>query len=166
MNHSFTASPSLPRPIPAIVVGGVIVGILDLVYAILVYSPHDPILVPQTIAGGILGEAAYKGGGKTAALGIVLHFFVALCAASLYYLARRKLKFLIRHAVVFGMLFGAAVYLFMHLIVLPLSAVPSGPTPFIYEVAEFVEHWFCVGLPIALSVRYYSRSDANIHDNI
>jgi hypothetical protein len=27
----------------------------------------------------------------------------------------------------------------------------------VYQAAEFVEHWFFVGLPIALSVRDYSR---------
>jgi hypothetical protein len=27
----------------------------------------------------------------------------------------------------------------------------------IYQISEFVEHWFSVGLPIALSVRHYSR---------
>jgi hypothetical protein len=45
----------------------------------------------------------------------------------------------------------------MHLVVLPLSATPKGPTHFTYQAFEFVEHWFCVGLPIALSVRHYSR---------
>ena len=53
--------------------------------------------------------------------------------------------------------YGAAVYRFMHLVVLPLSAAPAGHTPLVYKVDEFVEHWFCVGLPIALSVRHYSR---------
>jgi hypothetical protein len=49
------------------------------------------------------------------------------------------------------------VYLFMPIVVLPLSAAPKGTTPFGYMAFEFVEHWFCVGLPIALSVRRYSR---------
>jgi hypothetical protein len=55
--------------------------------------------------------------------------------------------------VLFGLIYGALVYFFMHLIVLPLSAVPPRSMPFIYKAFEFVEHWFCVGLPIALSVR-------------
>jgi hypothetical protein len=28
--------------------------------------------------------------------------------------------------------------------------------PIVYQVCEFVEHWFFVGLPIALSVRRYA----------
>ena len=64
------------RPLSAILVGGFIVGTLDLVYAIAVYSPKHPILIPQTIASGVLGAKAYSGGGATAVLGVVLHFQV------------------------------------------------------------------------------------------
>lgn len=148
---------SAPRPLPAILVGGLIVGVLDLLYAILVYSPQDPIRIPQTIASGVLGMKSYSGGAPVAALGIVLHFIIALAAATVYYIASRKLEILICQAFLFSLIYGALVYLFMHLIVLPFSAAPKGHMPFIYQAGEFVEHWFCVGLPIALSVRHYSR---------
>jgi uncharacterized membrane protein YagU involved in acid resistance len=92
----------------------------------------------------------------SAALGIVLHFVIAFGAATVYYLGSRKLKFLIRRPILFGMSYGAAVYLFMHLIVLPLSAVRPSHMHLTYAAAEFVWHWFGVGLPIALSVRHYS----------
>lgn len=146
-----------PQPFPAIVVGGLIVGVLDLTYAILVYSPKKPILIPQTIASGVLGMKSYSGGAQTAALGVVLHFVIALGAATVYYLASRKLAFLVDRAVLFGLIYGGLVYLFMHLVVLPLSAISPREMPFIYKVCEFVWHWFGVGLPIALSVRHYSR---------
>jgi uncharacterized membrane protein YagU involved in acid resistance len=157
MNSGFAASffPH-PRPFPAIAVGGLIVGVLDLAYAVVVYSPRKPILFPQTIASGILGLKAYSGGTHTAALGVALHFVIALGAATVYYLASRKLTFLVSRAVLCGLIYGALVYLFMHIVVLPLSAAPKGPMPFVYQAFEFVEHWFCVGLPIALSVRHYS----------
>ena len=145
------------RPFPAIMVGGLIVGVLDLVYAIVVYSPHQPILVSQTIASGILGIKSYGGGVGTAVLGVILHFVIALGAATVYYLASRRLTFLVSRAVLCGLIYGALVYLFMHVVVVPLSATPKGPTHFVYQAFEFVEHWFCVGLPIALSVRHYSR---------
>lgn len=152
-----TSLPMISRPFPAIFVGGVIVGVIDLLYAIVVYTPHKPILVPQTIASGVLGAKSYSGGAQTAVLGVLLHFVIALGAATMYYLASRKLGILIHRAVLFGLLYGALVYLFMHLIVVPLSVAPKGHAPLIYQAAEFVEHWFCVGLPIALSVRHYSR---------
>jgi hypothetical protein len=94
--------PALPlghsRPFRAIAFGGFVVGVLDLAYAIVVYSPTQPILIPQTIASGILGHKSYDGGAQTAILGIVLHF-IAFGAATVYYLASRKLSFLISHAV-------------------------------------------------------------------
>jgi len=154
---SAASSFARPQPFPAIVVGGLIVGVLDLAYAVLVYSPKEPILIPQTIASGILGMKSYDGGVRSAALGVVLHFVIALGAAAVYYLASRELTFLVSRAVLSGIVYGALVYLFMHIVVLPLSALPVRHTPLIYKATEFVEHWFCVGLPIALSVRQYSR---------
>jgi uncharacterized membrane protein YagU involved in acid resistance len=151
------SSSPIPRPFQAIILGGFIVGVLDLVYAVIVYSPHRPILVPQTIASGLLGVKSYGGGMASAALGVCLHFVIALGAATVYYLASRKLPFLVRRAVIGGIIFGALVYFFMHFVVLPLSAVPPGHTRFVYQAFEFVEHWFCVGLPISLSVRHYSN---------
>jgi hypothetical protein len=151
-----TSSPARPRPLLAVGVGGLIVGILDLLYAIVVYSLHHPILVPQAIASGVLGPKSYRDGTASAMLGLLLHFAIALGAATVYYFASRKLTFMLRRPILVGMLYGAAVYLFMHFVVLPLSAFPSGHTPLAYAAAEFVEHWFCVGLPIALSVRHYS----------
>jgi uncharacterized membrane protein YagU involved in acid resistance len=150
-------APRAPRAFPAIVVGGVIVGVLDLLYAIIVYSPHKPILIPQTIAGGVLGLNSYKDGAQSAVLGVILHFVIALGAATVYYLASRKLPILINRAVLCGLIYGALVYGFMHLVVLPLSALPAGHSHLMYRVFEFIEHWFCVGLPISLSVRHYSR---------
>jgi uncharacterized membrane protein YagU involved in acid resistance len=147
-----------PRPFPAIFVGGLFVGVVDMAYAMLVYSPKNPLLIPQHIATGVLGVKSYDGGARTVALGFVLHFVIALGAATVYYLASRKLPLLLTRAVLCGMIYGALVYLFMHYVVLPLSAVPKGHhTPVIYKATEFVEHWFLVGLPIAFSVRHYSR---------
>lgn len=162
MAHS--ASSSLPtslrlpgHPFRAIGVGGVIVGILDLIYAILVYSPKRPIAIPQTIAGGLLGKQSYNGGIQTAILGVALHFLIAFVVAAVYYVASRRLDFLLQHAVVCGMIYGGLVYGFMHVVVVPLSAIEPHAMSLIYRVAEFVEHLFCVGLPVALSVRHYSH---------
>jgi hypothetical protein len=149
--RSAASSFARPRPFPAIVVGGLIVG-----YAILVYSPRKPIRIPQTIASGILG-VNYDGGTRTAALGVVLQFVIALGAATVYYPASRKLPFLVSRALLCGIIYGALVYLFMHFVVVPLSASPHRHPSFIHQATESVEHWFIVGLPIALSVRHYSR---------
>lgn len=145
------------RPVPAILVGGLITGVLDLIYAMVVYSPSHPLLIPKHIATGVLGVSAYQGGTLAIVLGVILHFVIALGAGTVYYLVARRLRLLIERPVICGMVFGGLVYFFMHLVVVPLSAVPPHHTPFVYQITEFVEHWFVVGLPIAFSVRHYSR---------
>ncbi len=145
------------RPLTAISVAGFIVGFLDLMYAILVYSPKRPVLIPQTIASGLLGDKAYQGGVDTAVLGIVLHFFIAFSAAAIYYAASRRLGFLVNRAFLSGLSYGGLVYLFMHWVVLPLSAVAHGHMSFMYKFLEFIEHLFFVGLPISLSVRHATK---------
>lgn len=143
------------RPVAAIVVGGAIVGVLDLAYAIIVYSPKHPIRIPQAIATGVLGRASFSDGARSAVLGVILHFVIALGAATAYYLASRKVRFLVDRPVVCGMIYGACVYLFMHYVVIPLSAAGPSHMSFALKGAEFVEHWICVGLPIAWSVRRF-----------
>jgi len=111
----------------------------------------SPVRILQSVASGLLGAAAYEGGAGTAALGAVLHFFIATVAAAVYYTASRKIPFLARSPVPSGLLYGIAVYLFMNLVVLPLSAVPK--RPFVPSLAMIVIHMLCVGLPIAVVLR-------------
>src|SRR5512147_2900475 len=92
------------RPLAAIMVGGLMVGVLDLVYAILVYSPRRPIRVPQAVASGLLGAQSFSGGLRTAALGVMLHFIIALGAAAVFYLASRRLTFLLSRPVLYGLI--------------------------------------------------------------
>lgn len=139
----------------AILVGGLIVGVLDIVYAILVYSPRRPIRVLQAVASGWLGPSSFSGGMRSAALGLAFHFIIALGAATIFYLASRHLRFLVERPILYGLIYGALVYSIMHLVVLPLSNVAHGPTRWAYQIPEFIEHWFFVGLPISWSVRRY-----------
>src|SRR5260370_7965289 len=122
IRDGFAAAASVqPRPFPAVAVGGLIVGALDLAYAILVYSPREPILIPQTIASGILGLKSYSGGAGTAALGVVVHFVIPLAAATVYYLASRRLTLLVTPAVLSALPYAPLVHLFIHTILLPPS---------------------------------------------
>jgi hypothetical protein len=117
-----------------------------------------PVRVLHSVAGGLLGASAREGGLATAALGASLHFFIALVWAAVYWLASRRLRVLVRHPVVCGLLYGFAVYAFMYFVVLPLSAVyfkPSyAPSAVLLNAAG---HMLLVGLPIALAARRYSK---------
>ena len=110
------------------------------------------------VAGAlVLGPKAFSSGLATAVLGVLCHFLIAFGAASFYLAASRAFGFLIEHAVVSGVLYGVAVYFFMNRIVLPLSAAPKRPFSLQMMIVGVVIHIFCVGLPISLSVRRFSR---------
>jgi uncharacterized membrane protein YagU involved in acid resistance len=111
----------------------------------------------QSIASGLLGLDSYSGGLRTAALGVLLHFVIATGAAAVFYLASRKLTLLVRQAIVSGLLYGIALYFFMNLVVLPLSAFPHKISfPLSSLLIGLAVHMLCVGLPISLTVRRYS----------
>ena len=164
MNHaSRSISPNRSNAFRAILWGGLLAGVLDLTAAVVTngFRGIAPIRILQSIASGLLGAESYKGGLRTAALGVALHFLITFTAAAIYYAASRKLTLLVRRVVVSGLLYGIAIYWFMNLIVLPLSAFPHKITfrPAI-AVTGLVVHMLCVGLPIALAVRRFSVSSS------
>ena len=144
----------------AILLGGLAAGILDITAAsvnIWLRSGRGPLSTFQSVAGGLYGAETFNGGYRTAALGLALHFFIALTAAAVYYLASRNLKFMVNQPILSGILYGIAVWLFMYLIVLPLSAWKVSTYTFSSVLTGVLIHIFCVGLPIALVVRRFSK---------
>jgi hypothetical protein len=61
------------------------------------------------------------GGYAVYSIGVLLHFFIALFAAGIYFVASRKLDFLTGHPFVCGLFYCIVVFLVMNLIVLRLS---------------------------------------------
>jgi hypothetical protein len=147
------------RAFEAIVWGGMTCGALDITAALVVYGLFGlrPMPLLQGIARGVLGPRASEGGLWTAALGLLLHFVIAFGAATVYFLASRKLGFLVEQPVIWGPLYGVAVYFFMQRVVLPLSLATKRPFSAKMMLIGVVIHIFCVGLPIALSVRWKGR---------
>lgn len=148
-----------PKALLAILWAGMIAGSLDITGAFAVYSFFglNPMRLLQGIAGGLLGPCTFEGGLATALLGLLCHFLIALSAAAIYFAVSRGLPFLMEHAVVSGFLYGVAVYFFMNRIVVPLSAATKYPFSFKMMVIGVVIHMFCVGLPISLMIRQFSR---------
>ncbi|HYJ46723.1 MAG TPA: hypothetical protein VEV81_08925, partial [Pyrinomonadaceae bacterium] len=142
--------------------GGLIAGILDITYAFVasaLRSGRGPVWVLQSVASGLLGANTFEGGAGTAVLGAALHFLIAFTAAATYYVLSRQFKFLVRQAVIWGLIYGIVVYVVMNYVVLPLSAFPfkGGSPPLAVLVRNLVGHMLLVGLPISLAVRRYSR---------
>jgi hypothetical protein len=135
-----------------IFLGGFVAGVLDIVYAFVLADMRGrgPLVVLQSVASGLLGSSAYKGGVSTGVLGLSLHLGITVAAAWLYFLAAKRSTLMQRRFVACGLLFGVLVYLFMNFVVLPLSAVPFHIkyTPAVV-LQGFVSHAVLVGLPIA-----------------
>jgi uncharacterized membrane protein YagU involved in acid resistance len=95
-------------------------------------------------------------GWTSAAIGLLCHFTIAFTAATIYYLASRKLRILVERPVLCGLFYGELVFLFMYFVVIPLSAI--GPPHF--NIATYITgpigHPLLVGLPIALCVRHFA----------
>src|ERR1041385_8378020 len=104
------------QPVRTIVVAWLIAGILDITSAFVIagIKGTGSIRMLQGIASGLLGPRSFEGGLSTAGLGLAIHFFIALVAATLFYAASRKIDFLAQQPVVSGLLYGIAVYLFMY----------------------------------------------------
>jgi hypothetical protein len=147
-----------PHPALGILWGGLIGGAMDITAALVVYGHYGlkPIPLLQGIAAGLLGPRALEGGLGTAFLGLICHFVIAFGAAGVFLLASRSIAFLTEQAVMAGVLYGIAVYFFMNRIVVPLSAARKYPFSFKMMIIGVVIHIFCVGLPIALSVRRFA----------
>jgi hypothetical protein len=157
-----TASPSsIPLPL-AILTGGFLAGLLDGLSAFHAFGAG----MPYGIASGLLGSKAFPaaGGGGPGIwlLGLALHFLIALGAATTYGLGSRRWSFLRTHFVLGGTCFGILVYLFMNIIVLPLSAVPFPIGPFSVQALRIgvLSHIVLVGLPISTTLWFFGRRSA------
>jgi len=144
-------------PTRAIVLGTLVVGVLDALDAVVFFglrSAVPPIRIFQSIAAGLLGGAAFQGGLGAAALGACLHFFIAFVVVATYHVVAKRARILTDRPVIFGLLYGVAVYFVMSRIVVPLSAAGGGGTPPLPVLVNgILIHAFGVGLPSALFAR-------------
>ena len=148
-----------PNALRAVLWAGLACGVLDITAAFVVFGffGAKPVPLLQGIASGLLGAKSFQGGVATALLGLLCHFVIAFGAAAVYFVATRAVPFLIQNAPVSGALYGVAVYFFMNRIVVPLSAAAKRPFSLKFMIVGIVIHIFCVGLPISLSVRRFSK---------
>lgn len=154
---------SKPRAFETIVYGGLSIGILDFLDASIFFPNYFGITVQrvwQGVAAGLLGrEAAIGGGWNTASLGIFLHFVVAFCIATVYFLISHRVSFLIKHPVVSGIVYGISAHFVMQFVIIPISAIGWRSSPF--DLGSFLNsiigHALLVGLPVALIATWSAR---------
>jgi hypothetical protein len=132
-------------------------GTLDIVYACVFWAVKADVparRIFQSVAAGLLGKASFEGGWGTAALGLGLHFFIALSMAAVYYFVAIRWPLLRERAAWCGVAYGLALYGIMNYVVVPLSAVPqSGSKNALWVTLSIVVHMFLIGVPIAVFSR-------------
>src|SRR5471030_1310665 len=134
-----------------VLTGAAIAGSLDLAFAFTFYGLHGatPLRILQSIASGLLGMNAFTGGWAAATLGAFCHYFILTVATFFYLAASRRISALGRHIIICGLLYGVAIYLVTHYIIVPLSAAPAFKAIPGAVLGELASH-LAVGLSIAL----------------
>jgi hypothetical protein len=157
-----------------ILYAGAIAGALDITAACIQANVEfgvTPLRVLKGVAGGLLGRGAYGGGFPVAALGLTMHFTMALIVATVFYLLilRFPLPKKLFGVVAVGLLYGAAVFAINNFVTAYfLSWVRSLylHTPVLFKPpmgwSQLVIHLFCVGLPIALVMHRFAPAAARI----
>jgi len=140
-----------------ILAGGLVAGTLDIAYACVFWglkAGTSPERIFQSVAAGLLGRDSFKGGIATAALGLFLHYFIAISMSVAYYLVARHWTTLREKPVAYGAAYGLVLYGVMNYIVLPLSAARGGGSGgALWIVLSLLVHMSLIGVPIALFAR-------------
>jgi hypothetical protein len=143
----------------AILSGGAACGALDGMAAItlLHFQGIGASRVWKGVASGLIGSKSFQIGWPSTALGLFLHFSIALVAALVFSLAAQPLPWLLNNVLAAGAFYGVTVYIVMNLIVVPLSARPKKPFTTAQIVSQIIIHVVCVGLPITSIANYFAR---------
>lgn len=175
------------RVVWGILLGGVLAGAFDIIYAFIVYGPLSygvtPEQVLQSVAAGWIGrDASRAGGAETAALGLASHFLIASLMAAIYVFAAQRFRVLTTNWVLWGLVYGLILYVAMNYVVVPLSAAGGdgfagadigarlqesfsairphydGNYPWMIP-ATIMTHTVLVGLPIAWAAQRFARQN-------
>lgn len=150
---------------PTLFLAAAVAGSLDLLYAFAFWGAQGlpPVRILQSIASGWLGREAYSVGAPAAVLGALSHYGIVLVMAWTCYRVARIWPALARRPWLFGPLYGAALYLAMIYVVVPLSAAGNGQWPAWQwsQLAHLAAHMALVGTPCAFAAARVLRSPAS-----
>lgn len=162
MTPGYTAAASSARAsaLSVILRIGLIAGTVDITDNLIFnhFRSITPYMVFQYIASGLIGMKSFELGEASVALGVALHYLIAIGWTVIFYAASRKATILVRRPVVCGLLYGGFVYLFMNWVVLPLSGVPHvrSAITLANRINGVLAVVLFIGLTIALLVRKYA----------
>ena len=138
----------MKKPAASVLLGGLVAGSFDITYACTFWYLKRGVLptrVFQSVASGLLGDASFTGGWRTAALGLALHYFIATSMAVTYYLFARRWSDLWERPFVYGPMYGVLLYGIMNYIVVPLSAANPGSRNLLWVLLSIAVHVLLIG---------------------
>lgn len=149
-----------------ILVAGIIAGILDSTAASVVFYLKlglSPAQVMQYIASALYGAGAFSGGAAMVIIGTLLHFMISFTIAGVYFYLFPVIKLLKERPVISGLLLGVVIWLFMNLVIIPVSKIKPAPFELNAVIISIAWHMVLVGLPISLITKrhFESRSRFN-----
>jgi len=139
-----------------VLLGGLVAGSFDITYACTFWYLKRGVLpsrVFQSVAAGLLGDATFTGGWRSAAFGLALHYFIATSMAVTYYLFARRWSDLWEKPFVYGPMYGVLLYGIMNYIVVPLSAANPGSRNLLWVLLSIAVHALLIGTPCAVFAR-------------
>jgi len=136
---------------------GLVAGTLDITENIIfnAFRGITPWRIFQFIASGLIDGRSFQLGWASVALGVVLHYTIALIWTGIFYAVARKLAVVTRRPVLSGLLYGGVVYLIMNFIVLPFSRVPQPQHAITLasRINGVLALLLCIGLTVSLLMR-------------
>lgn len=145
------------RAVYSVVRIGLIAGTLDITENLVfnAFRHITPAMIFRYIASGLTGGWAFQAGMKAVALGVAIHYSIALFWTAVYYAASARVATLVRRQLVSGLIYGAAVYLTMNFCVLPLTRVPHAraAATMASRISGVLALLVCIGLTIAVLVQ-------------
>ena len=146
----------MKKPSAYVLLGGLVAGSFDITYACTFWYLKRGVLpsrVFQSVAAGLLGDATFTGGWRSAAFGLALHYFIATSMAVTYYLFARRWPDLWEKPFVYGPMYGVLLYGIMNYIVVPLSAANPGSRNLLWVLLSIAVHALLIGTPCAVFAR-------------
>jgi len=147
-------------PLQTIFWSGLMAGILDAMAGVIVYYLYfhfNPFQVLESISSGIFGAKAINGSFIYVLIGLVLHFIIAFTAASILFLLFLKTDIYKFNPIILGLGYGLIIWLFMNLLVLPLSNYPKSPFDLGLASIGIAWHMILVGVPMTWIIWKYPR---------
>ncbi len=139
------------RGLKAIVTAALLVGTLDLIFAVLLtlLSGGTFMKLCQYIASGIFGTDAFQGGTKMVMAGVLFHYLIAAGWTMLFFVLYPFMKTFMKLPLLIGVVYGCFIWAVMNLVVLPLSNVPESPFDYGRALTGMLVLILAIGLPLA-----------------